>query len=195
MRLSLAGQQSLAGSCYKRHAIKQALMGGCNPPLQPPPSDGWYAGGFRLCFIPLPGCFSPFPHGTRSLSVTDGILALGRGRPSFPHGSTARVVLTSPTPPGASARRLRDCHPLRPAFPHRSAATLVLCSSSGTHNRGVRHVGSYNPGPDIGPIATQSVPVWAAPRSLATTWGIVSVPRGTKMFQFPRLPSRNKAGC
>ena len=195
MRLSLAGQQSLAGSCYKRHAIKQALMGGCNPPLQPPPSDGWYAGGFRLCFIPLPGCFSPFPHGTRSLSVTDGILALGRGRPSFPHGSTARVVLTSPTPPGASARRLRDCHPLRPAFPHRSAATLVLCSSSGTHNRGVRHVGSYKPGPDIGPIATQSVPVWAAPRSLATTWGVVSVPRGTKMFQFPRLPSRNKAGC
>ena len=37
-------------------------------------------------------------------------------------------------------------------------------------------------------IAT--APVWALPRSLATTGGIISLfslPRGTKMFQFPRL--------
>jgi hypothetical protein len=25
--------------------------------------------GFRFCFTPLPGCFSPFPHGTGALSV------------------------------------------------------------------------------------------------------------------------------
>ena len=31
--------------------------------------------------------------------------------------------------------------------------------------------------------------VWAAPRSLATTCGILSLPRGTEMFQFPRCPS------
>ena len=34
--------------------------------------------------------------------------------------------------------------------------------------------------------------VWALPRSLATTWGIIrlfSLPRGTKMFQFPRFAS------
>ena len=31
--------------------------------------------------------------------------------------------------------------------------------------------------------------VWALPRSLATTRGIVSFPLGTKMFQFPRFPS------
>ena len=30
--------------------------------------------------------------------------------------------------------------------------------------------------------------VWALPLSLATTQGIVSFPRGTKMFQFPRCP-------
>jgi hypothetical protein len=30
--------------------------------------------------------------------------------------------------------------------------------------------------------------VWADPRSFATTRGIISIPRGTKMFQFPRLP-------
>ncbi len=30
--------------------------------------------------------------------------------------------------------------------------------------------------------------VWADPRSLATTSGLISVPRGTEMFQFPRCP-------
>ena len=29
--------------------------------------------GFRNCFTPLPGCFSPFPHGTIALSVAEGI--------------------------------------------------------------------------------------------------------------------------
>ena len=32
-------------------------------------------------------------------------------------------------------------------------------------------------------------PVWAVPRSLATTSGMISVPLGTEMFQFPRFPS------
>ncbi len=31
--------------------------------------------------------------------------------------------------------------------------------------------------------------VWALPRSLAATEGILSFPRGTEMFQFPRFPS------
>ena len=42
-------------------------------------------------------------------------------------------------------------------------------------------------------IATATV--WALPRSLATTGGIIrlfSLPRGTKMFQFPRLASRKR---
>ena len=30
--------------------------------------------------------------------------------------------------------------------------------------------------------------VWASPRSLAATDGIISVPQGTEMFQFPRFP-------
>src|SRR5467141_1104208 len=32
--------------------------------------------------------------------------------------------------------------------------------------------------------------VWAIPVSLATTQGMISVPRGTEMFQFPRCPPR-----
>ena len=31
--------------------------------------------------------------------------------------------------------------------------------------------------------------VWAVPRSLATTRGMISFPLGTEMFQFPRFPS------
>ena len=40
------------------------------------------------------------------------------------------------------------------------------------------------------PPRTETQRVWATPRSLATTGGIInlfSLPRGTKMFQFPRL--------
>ena len=40
--------------------------------------------------------------------------------------------------------------------------------------------------------------VWALPRSLATTGGIIalfSLPRGTKMFQFPRLASHPMIRC
>ena len=33
--------------------------------------------------------------------------------------------------------------------------------------------------------------VWAVPRSLATTSGMISVPLGTEMFQFPRFPARD----
>ena len=37
----------------------------------------------------------------------------------------------------------------------------------------------------------QARSVWADPRSLATTRGMISFPPGTKMFQFPGLPSQS----
>ncbi len=45
--------------------------------------------------------------------------------------------------------------------------------------------------PGVGPTtpSQQAMTVWADPRSLATTRGIISFPLGTKMFQFPRFPS------
>ena len=49
--------------------------------------------GFRFSFTPLPGCFSPFPHGTGSLSVAREYLALGGGPPCFPRGFTCPAVL------------------------------------------------------------------------------------------------------
>ncbi len=47
--------------------------------------------------------------------------------------------------------------------------------------------GSYNPG-SAAHTCSYADPVWALPRSLAATQGILSFPRGTEMFQFPRFP-------
>ncbi len=48
---------------------------------------------------------------------------------------------------------------------------------------------SSNP-PQASPAGYAARGVWAPPRSLAATKGILSVPRGTEMFQFPRCPPR-----
>ena len=59
--------------------------------------------------LPSPGFFSPFPHGTGSLSVISEYLALERGRPSFPRDSSCPAVLKyrderlpDPSPTGLS---------------------------------------------------------------------------------------------
>src|SRR5271154_4718839 len=49
---------------------------------------------FQVLFHdPSPGCFSPFPHGTGSLSVTREYLGLGGGPPRFTRNSTGSVLL------------------------------------------------------------------------------------------------------
>jgi hypothetical protein len=53
---------------------------------------------------------------------------------------------------------------------------------------------SSNP-PQASPAGYSACGVWAPPRSLAATKGILSVPRGTEMFQFPRCPPRIAPGC
>ena len=71
--------RQLAGSFYKRHAI--TLSG----------SDRLQVHGFRFSFTPLPGSFSPFPHGTMRYRLR------------------------------ARRLRLRGFHPLCRAFPDPSA--------------------------------------------------------------------------
>ena len=56
-------------------------------------SDCLWAHGFRYCFTPLSGCFSPFPHGTGSLSVTREYLGLGDGPPRFRRDFSCLAVL------------------------------------------------------------------------------------------------------
>jgi hypothetical protein len=52
-----------------------------------------YAHGFRIYFTPLPGFFSPFPHGTGSLSVDYEYLALEDGPPIFRQDFTCPALL------------------------------------------------------------------------------------------------------
>jgi hypothetical protein len=79
-----------------------------------------YACDFRIYFTPLPGFFSPFPHGTGSLSVDNEYLALEDGPPIFGQDFTCpALLLTRLVPP--LPFRLRGYHPLWPDFPDRSA--------------------------------------------------------------------------
>ena len=52
-----------------------------------------WAHGFRRCFTPLSGCFSPFPRGTSSLSVIGECSALEGGPPCFGPGFTCPALL------------------------------------------------------------------------------------------------------
>ena len=80
-------------------------------------SDFLQAHGFRFSFTPLPRCFSPFPHGTGSLSVAREYLALADGPACFTRGSPCPALLgirsggdafsaTGLLPPMASLSRL-----------------------------------------------------------------------------------------
>ena len=53
---------------------------------------------FQVSFTPLSGCFSPFPHGTCSLSVTREYLGLEGGPPMFRQGFTCPALLEDPMP-------------------------------------------------------------------------------------------------
>ena len=122
-----------------------------------------------------PKCFSPFPHGTGSLSVSGEYLALPDGPGGFTQDSSCPALLRMPLCFGWL--RVRGSHPLRPGFPDGSAHHRLATSRS------------YNP------QAAVTAWVWALPRSLATTGGIIdlfSFPAGTKMFQFPALASLPK---
>ena len=85
-------------------------------------SDCLYACGFRIYFTPLPGFFSPFPHGTGSLSVDDEYLALEDGPPIFRQDFTCPALLVSSLVPHLRFR-VRGYHPLWPDFPDRFANT------------------------------------------------------------------------
>ena len=66
--------------------------------------------------LPSSGCFSPFPHGTGSLSVSKEYLAFGGGPPIFRQDFTCPALLD--TSSGTSHTGLS---PISPAFPDRSA--------------------------------------------------------------------------
>src|SRR5215204_1444122 len=122
---------------------------------------------FRCYFTPLPGCFSPFPHGTSSLSVAKEYLALRGGprgfRPGFPCPAVLRYLSSE-----AMRFRLRDHYPLRCEFPFTST-NAQLCNSP--TRRQTDQDRPYNTRVTTA-AACHVTLVWAVPFSLATTQGI-----------------------
>ena len=104
-------------------------------------------------------CFSPFPHGTCTLSVSKEYLALPDGPGEFGQDSSCPDLLRIPL--CLTRLRVRGCHPLRRRFPTPSASRALAIPRS------------------YYPAAAETTAVWAAPLSLAATRA------GTKMFQFP----------
>ena len=68
--------------------------------------------------LPYSGCFSPFPHGTGSLSVSYEYLALADGPAGFTQDYTCPALLRDSL--CLTWLRIRDFHPLRSNFPDTS---------------------------------------------------------------------------
>ena len=77
--------------------------------------------------LPSQGFFSPFPHGTGSLSVTREYLALRDGPRRFPRDFTCPAVLRNLSSKPERCH-LPGCHRLWPIVPDRSISKLV-CNS------------------------------------------------------------------
>ena len=123
-------------------------------------------------------CFSPFPHGTGTLSVSREYLALPDGPGRFTQDYSCPALLRIPL--CLRMLRVRGFHPLWPPVPRAFLSHLKYNSAV------------------LQPLKRVATPkVWALPRSLATTGGIIilfSLPRGTKMFQFPPFAPNMKLG-
>ena len=100
-------------------------------------------------------CFSPFPHGTGSLSVSQEYLALPDGPGGFGQDSSCPDLLRVLLP--EINLHIRDCHPLWSLFPKCSVSFIF------------RMLQPYYP------LNAETFRVWAFPRSLAATGGITFV--------------------
>jgi hypothetical protein len=120
-----------------------------------------YACGFRIYFTPLPGFFSPFPHGTSSLSVDYEYLALEDGPPIFRQDYTCPALLVVRSVPQSNFF-IRGYHPLWPDFPDRSDNSTAK---------------TYRLFRFRSPLLSES--------------RLMSFPRATEMFQFTRFASHS----
>ncbi len=110
-------------------------------------------------FTPLPGFFSPFPHGTGSLSVDYEYLALEDGPPIFRQDFSCPALLFSNLVPHVCFR-IQGYHLLWPDFPFRFANSRAI----------TRRLFRFR-----SPLLSES--------------RLMSFPRATEMFQFTRFAS------
>ena len=125
--------------------------------------------------LPSPGFFSPFPHGTGSLSVAGEYLALEGGPPGFLRGCTCPVVLENAHQRGQCAFVYRTITVFGGPFQSlRLAPDLVT-------RRGNPRERLATPEP-IARLRFRLMPVRSP---LLRQSRLLSFPRGTEMFQFP----------
>jgi hypothetical protein len=92
LRLRLTRLNLAAKSKSQTHYAKGTRSDIHGYPWKRPPTACKHTVSGTISFPSL-GCFSPFPHGTCSLSVASEYLALEDGPPSFPRDSTCPAVL------------------------------------------------------------------------------------------------------
>jgi hypothetical protein len=123
--------------------------------------------------LPAQGCFSPVPHGTRSLSVTRESLALEGGPPRFTPDPTCRALLRKSTTGSALSSRTG----LSPSLaPHSRGLRLTSLPASVAPTTPIPQGDRFRLGPVRSPLLRASQ--------------LISLPLGTEMFQFPRFASR-----
>jgi hypothetical protein len=136
--------------------------------------------------LPSQGFFSPFPHGTSSLSVASEYLALPDGPGRFPQGFSCPAVLRS----HSKLRwhfRIQGYHLLWPAFPSRSRNTLLsffrIRSISNLPVQDVSYsLWSCNPAFSF---RITRFRLFRVRSPLLSESLLFSLPRGTKMVHFP----------
>jgi hypothetical protein len=129
--------------------------------------------------LPSTGCFSPFPHGTGSLSVTKEYLALRDGPRRFPRDSSCPAVLrylpnevTTISPTGLS-----------PAMARLSRTVRLSCDLVTRRPYG-------QTGPTTPPCKHEGLGYVRVRSPLLAESLLISLPVGTEMVHFPTLPSR-----
>ena len=127
--------------------------------------------------LPARGGFSPVPHGTRPLSVTQESFALEGGPPGFAPDFSGRALLRT----SAAGRPSPSPTGLSPPLAPRSRG-LRLASRPAS-------AGPTTPAPQRGRFGLRPVrsPLLGASR-------LIPLPQGTEMFQFPWFASPRTAG-
>ena len=157
-------RRQLVGSLCKRHAVTRTWRA--------PTACGRVVSG--SISSSCAECFSPFPHGTGSLSVSREYLALPDGPGGFGRDYTCPDLLRNPHANGHA--RVRGSHPLRRRFPGGFPFLAVRARA-----------GPTTPGPPRGRTRFGLFP-FRSP--LLGESSLFSLPAGTKMFQFPAFASR-----
>jgi hypothetical protein len=127
--------------------------------------------------LPSQGFFSPFPHGTGSLSVAREYLALRDGPRRFPRDFTCPAVLRNLSSKPLRCR-LPGCHRLWPIVPDRSTSKVV------DNLPALRPDRPYNP-----IVQARWFGLFRVRSPLLAESLLFSLPVGTEMVHFPTLSS------